>query len=151
MNLIQFNIQGALTGTNLFDPDAAGVVRTIQDGRIVFNTSPAVTFGRVDFASLLGFDDRPMIALVGSLSNTAGPVNGAVGIVGPTAPGGTARGTQLVILVAASGVRQNPVIIPSQHLVQISADNPPITFVAAVSQLKSGDIVNEITRGLLTP
>lgn len=152
MNLIQFNIQGALSGTNQFDPNAPGVVRTVQDGRIVFMTAPPLTFGRFDVAALLGFDNRPMVVFYRAISNTAGPVTGSAGIAGPTAPAGAvARGTQLALLIAGSGLSQNPIIIPSQHLLQVAADSPPITLFLMVDQWRSGDIVTELVRGDLTP
>lgn len=151
MYIIQFNIQGALAGTTLFDPTVFGVTRTVTDGRIIFTTFPALTFGRFDVASLLRFTNRPMVLFALSLSNGAGPVTGNFGTVGPTSPGGAARGVNLTVLAGGSGVRQNPVFIPSTHLLQVNADTPPVTLLLMVDQWKSGNIVNELVRGAITP
>jgi hypothetical protein len=151
MNLIQFIIQGALAGTTLFDPSVFGVNRVVADSRIVFTSIPALTYGRFDVASLLNLAGRPMVVYALSMSNGAGPVTGSFGTVGPTSPGGAARGVSLTVLAGGSGVRQNPVVVPSQHLLQVNADVPPVTLMLLVGQLKSGDVVNEFVRGTLTP
>ncbi len=154
MNLIQFNIQGALAGTTQFDPDSPGVVRTVADSRIIFDTAPPLSFGRFDVADLLGLAGRPMVVFSITISNALAGVTGNFGTAGPTAPGSTARGTDLDALAVlppfGNAFIQTPVIVPSGHLLQVNSDGPPITLLLLVGQYKSGNIANELVRGSLT-
>lgn len=157
MTMIQWNIQGALDSAVQFDPDAVGVVRTVANGRIIFDTAPPLTFGRFDIASLLGFSGRPMVVFNISISVPGSGPAGDFGVVGPTAPlGATGRGVALTPYASLPGVGnglfQTPQIIPSGHLLQVTSGvTTPVTLLLSVDQLKSGSIVSEITRGALTP
>lgn len=149
---IEFIMPGVLGGTGVFNPSVSGVQRSIVDGRIRYNLSPAITFGRIDFASLIGFPSRDVVIYETQIANAGGPnVSGPIQVVGPQPPGGGTRNAlTLLTLLNSPGIIQLPIWIPSGHLFGTAIAGNPLRLLFTLDQFQSGNTVNEWVRGQLT-